>query len=493
MKKIKEQLNNLSIKWKIFYYLFGFCAILLVILWLFQITFLESFYKSIKLNQIKSNATTISKNIDNDNLMDLIKNISMSNDSCIVIVDKNNEATYEYSSYRNCMLNDISILQIEYLISKANDNGGELIGYYDKNELKFGNIIDPNYPFNIGSDSTVSLDTPQTLIYVKSILKSNGEQITLFISSFTTPVNATISTLRIQLIYITLIMVVLSALLAFLISKKVSKPIESINSSAKVLAKGNYDVIFNSKGYKEINELSETLSYTANELSKVEALRRELIANISHDLRTPLTLIAGYAEAMRDLPNENNFENAQIILEEANRLSALVSDALDISKLQSGVVELNIEDFNLTKLLESSIKRISELVKNDGYSILFEYDDDVYVSADESKISQVFYNLLINAINYSHENKEIIVKQKTFENEVRIDVIDNGEGIDKEDLSKIWDRYYKVDKNHKRSFSGSGIGLSIVKSIMTLHKTKYGVDSEKDKGSDFWFYLKKSK
>lgn len=129
---------------------------------------------------------------------------------------------------------------------------------------------------------------------------------------------------------------------------------------------------------------------------------------------------------------------------------------------------------------------------NDGYSILFEYDNEVYVSADESKISQVFYNLLINAINYSHENKEIIVKQKTFENEVRVDVIDNGEGIDKEDLSKIWDRYYKVDKNHKRSFSGSGIGLSIVKSIMTLHKTKYGVDSEKDKGSDFWFYLKKS-
>lgn len=492
MKKIKEHLNNLSIKWKIFYYLFGFCAILLIILWLFQITFLESFYKSIKLNQIKSNATTISKNIDNENLMDLIKDISMSSDSCIVIVDKNNEATYEYSSYRNCMLNDISVLQIEYLISKANDNGGELIGYYDKNELKFGNIIDPNYPFNIGNDSTVSLDTPQTLIYVKSVLKSNGEQITLFISSFTTPVNATISTLRIQLIYITLIMAVLSALLAFLISKKVSKPIESINSSAKVLAKGNYDVVFNSKGYKEINELSETLSYTANELSKVEALRRELIANISHDLRTPLTLIAGYAEAMRDLPNENNFENAQIILEEANRLSALVSDALDISKLQSGVVELNIEDFNLTKLLESSIKRISELVKSDGYSILFEYDNEVYVSADESKISQVFYNLLINAINYSHENKEIIVKQKTFENEVRVDVIDNGEGIDKEDLSKIWDRYYKVDKNHKRSFSGSGIGLSIVKSIMTLHKTKYGVDSEKDKGSDFWFYLKKS-
>ncbi|MDD3383791.1 MAG: HAMP domain-containing sensor histidine kinase [Bacilli bacterium] len=493
MKKIKRNLNNLSIKWKIFYYLFGFCAILLIILWLFQTTFLESFYKSIKLNQIKSNATTISKNIDNDNLVDLIKDISMSSDSCIVIVDKNSEATYEYSSYRNCMLNDISLIQIEYLISKANDNGGELIGYYDKNELKFGNIIDPNYPFNNDGNYVVSIETPQTLIYVKNILKDNGEQITLFISSFTTPVNATISTLRIQLIYITIIMVVLSALLAFIISKKVSKPIESINSSAKVLSKGNYDVKFDSKGYKEINELSETLSYTATELSKVESLRRELIANISHDLRTPLTLIAGYAEAMRDLPNENNFENAQIILEEANRLSALVSDALDISKLQSGVVELDIEEFNLTKLLDSSIKRISELVKSGGYSILFEYDNEVYVNADESKISQVFYNLLINAINYSHDDKEIIVKQKDLTDEVKIDVIDKGEGIDKEDLSKIWDRYYKVDKNHKRSFSGSGIGLSIVKSIMILHKTKYGVDSEKGQGSDFWFYLKKSK
>lgn len=171
----------------------------------------------------------------------------------------------------------------------------------------------------------------------------------LMLNSTITPVNTTVDTLRVQLLCLTVIMLLLSIFLALFMSKKISKPIIKINNSAKQLALGNYDISFEGKGYLEVSELNETLNYAAKELSKTEKLRQELIANISHDLRTPLTLITGYAEVMRDLPGENSPENVQVIIDEAKRLSSLVNDVLDISKLQSGAQALTITAFNLSR------------------------------------------------------------------------------------------------------------------------------------------------
>jgi signal transduction histidine kinase len=196
---------------------------------------------------------------------------------------------------------------------------------------------------------------------------------------------------------------------------------------------------------------------------------------------------------MRDLPNENTPENAQIIIDEAMRLTTLVNDLLNLSKIQSGAQTLNISEFNLTQLLGQMINRTSELVKKEGYVIQFIYDDEVYVMADETLISQAFYNLLINAINYTGEDKKVVVKQTISRDEVKVEVTDTGEGIAPEDLPYVWDRYYKIDKNHKRAITGTGIGLSIVKSIMEMHGTKYGVVSKVNEGSTFWFCLKRCK
>jgi len=285
-------------------------------------------------------------------------------------------------------------------------------------------------------------------------------------------------------------MLLLALLLALFISRRVSKPIININASAKELAKGNYDINFDTKGYREIAELANTLNFAAVELGKTENLRRELIANISHDLRTPLTMIIGYAEVIRDLPGENTPENLQVIIEESRRLSSLVNDVLDISKLQSGTQEINLTSYNLTESVTNIIKRFSKLTEQEGYKITYINDGDVFVKADELKISQVIYNLLNNAITYTGADKTITVRQRCDNGKVRIEVIDTGDGIEPEKLNDIWDRYYKVDKKHKRAQIGTGLGLSIVKAILEQHNEKYGVQSTVGHGCMFWFELK---
>ena len=269
-----------------------------------------------------------------------------------------------------------------------------------------------------------------------------------------------------------------------------SQPIIKINRSAKALGSGNYQVTFDENGYQEISELARALNYAARELSKVENLQRELIANISHDLRTPLTMITGYSEVMRDLPGENTPENVQVIIDEAKRLTTLVNDVLDISKLQSGTQTLHRTDFSLTESIRKILERYTKLV---DYDISFLAEQDVWVYADELKISQVIYNLINNAITHTGPDKKVTITQTLLSGSpqrVRIAVTDTGEGLEEDKLQDIWERYYKVDKTHKRAQVGTGLGLSIVKTVLDLHGgASYGVDSTLGHGSTFWFEL----
>jgi signal transduction histidine kinase len=317
----------------------------------------------------------------------------------------------------------------------------------------------------------------------------HGEQYAVIIRAVISPVNATVTTLRYQLYYISCIIFILSVILAFIIAKRVSKPIEEISQSAMTLANGNYSTRFTGRGFHEIAALSDTLNTAAVELSRVESLRRELLANVSHDLRTPLALIYSYAEMMRDFPGEITPEQTQTIMDETRRLAALVNDILDISKLENEMETLNAVRFNLTQSILETTETTEKLLKKEGFEITFSHNGDAYVNADKAKIDRAFYNLLINAINYSGESRNILVAQTAANNRVRIEVKDYGEGIAEADLPFIWDRYYKSGKAHKRAVTGSGLGLSIVKKIIDIHSGKYGVISEPGKGSVFWFEL----
>ena len=194
---------------------------------------------------------------------------------------------------------------------------------------------------------------------------------------------------------------------------------------------------------------------------------------------------------MRDYPSEITKENLQIIIDEANRLTSLVNAILDLSKLQSKTDALNNEEINITELIENIIKRNNELLTQTGCIVKFEFEKDVFVYTEQSKLETILYNFLSNAINYCGDDKLVIVKQ-TIENEyVKISFIDHGIGIAKEHINDIWNRYYKINKNHDRKHEGSGIGLAIVKSVLDRYGAEYGVESEEGKGSEFWFKLKK--
>ena len=483
---MKLYLNKLRLKWKIFAFLLGFCTLLLIILWLFQTVFLDSFYRSIKVIEIKNSAGAIEKNIDNSNLSDLVTSISQNNDVSIEIMTENGKVLYTAEAQRESMIHKMSVQNKLKLVSSAKEQNGEFFKYLSDAPSTPHNRIDEF----IGKLPSDALQPNQSLIYVKIVKEASNGTVAILMNSTISPVNATVTTLRIQLYVITGIMVILSILLSLIIAKRVSKPIEEINKSAKILAKGNYDIHFNGEGFLEIDELSNTLNATAIELSKVESLRRELMANISHDLRTPLSLIYSFAEVMHDFPDEIKPEQTQIIMDETDRLSTLVNDVLDISKLEEGMQQLNKSDFNLTQNIKTTSNRIAELIKKDGYQISFSFDSEVFVFADEVKITQAFYNLLINAINYTGKDKNIKVRQTISNGSVRIEVTDTGEGIPQEYLPYIWDRYYKVEKKHKRAVTGTGLGLSIVKKVIELHGGEYGVESHVGTGSTFWFSLK---
>ncbi|MGI6711135.1 MAG: HAMP domain-containing sensor histidine kinase [Bacillota bacterium] len=429
-------MDKLKLQWKIFIFLLGFCVLLLTILWIFQTVFISDMYKFIRKVEIEKAISLVGKNINSPELEDILFELEMTK---------------------------------EIIVRPTKD---------------FAPPVPPVPPAPGRHDRR-----PETIAKVHEYILDDGHKISLTFYAMITPVDSTVSTLQMQLFIITGIMVLLATMLAIIISKRISNPIEQINQSAKALAMGNYETEFHGRGYLEIKELSDTLNTAAIELSKVDRLRRELMANISHDLRTPLAFIYSYAEMMHDFPNEVTPEQSQIIMDETKRLTSLVNDMLDISLLESGVSKLNKTNYNLTESLRKTINRMNELVKNEDYKLDFEYSEDIYICADEVKITQVFYNLLVNAITHSGDDKTVIVRQSIKENAVKIEVIDHGEGIKQSDLPYIWERYYKVDKEHKRPIMGTGLGLSIVKKIIEMHDGQYGVESEEGKGSIFWFQI----
>jgi signal transduction histidine kinase len=269
-------------------------------------------------------------------------------------------------------------------------------------------------------------------------------------------------------------------------------PILKITKNVKKFGDGDLSVEFPKNGIKEIDELSETLNYVKEEFVKTNELKRDLLANVSHDLKTPLTMIKAYAEMVKDYTYKNKVkrnENLNIIISETDRLNLLVNDILDLSKLQANKEELKLEEFDIILEIKSILKRYDLLVEKENYHISFEGPESVFVTADKSKINQVIYNLINNAINYTGKDKIVIIKVSVVNNKVLVEVKDTGKGIDESEKKYIWDKYYKTNKNYKRSKISSGIGLSIVKEILTYHQFEYGFNSIKNQGTTFYFYI----
>ncbi len=496
-RKIREKT---SIKWKVFLYLLSFTVILLAILWIFQICYLDTFYKFIKNREAQKALTQVVDILKSgeEDAESEIDYLAAEGNLSVLVTDTDGNTIHSAEYILNSKMSTIPKEEFEWYYEQAKEQGGKAKIEFEGNQnvTMLSNQEQPPLPEEAKKLPPEREDDfsqkrgqkAQSAVYVE-IMNDGTKDMVVMVNSQLTPVDATVDTLRIQFVWISVILIFLSLMIAFLLSRKISGSIIKVNLSARELAKGNYSVEFSGKDYREIAELSETLNFAASELEKTEGFRKELLANVSHDLRTPLTMIIAYAEGMRDLPGENTPENLQVIIDESRRLTNLVNDMLDISKLQAGVLEKEISVYNLTESIESVLERYNKLKEQDGYSIEFQYEQEVWVEADEFKIFQVIYNLINNAINYTGDDKQVLVRQRIKDDIVRIEVTDTGAGIAKEALPYVWERYYKVDKTHKRAVMGTGLGLSIVKNILILHEAAYGVESEQGKGSTFWFEL----
>ncbi len=434
-------------------------------------------YEANKIKSIETVGSFVEKFIEDERLDEFVDYMQSQSDTCIMVYQSSSSGGMQGSiGNRGCMISSITNSERAKFVTKA-------IG--SKNHSYLARVTNNSSDFGVDGDQGDNFDT---IVYTKIVNAADYSSI-IMVSGNITPLNATTETLASQMRYIALFMIVAVAILTLLMYRHIAKPIIGITTNAKQLPQGEYTVDPKTNRYKEAADLNNTLVQAANDIQKADKAKRDLISNVSHDLRTPLTMIGGYGEMMIDLPEEKTDENIQVIVDETKRLNALVNDLLDMSRLQDGRIVLHKEVFDISALLKTQLQKYDVYRMQEGYTIKSELLDTIYVNADKIRIEQVINNFLNNAVNYGGEAKHIIVREIKKENVVRIEVQDFGEGIDPEDLDNIWDRYYKVDKEHVRVANGSGIGLNIVKQLLELHGVPYGVKSSKGKGSTFYFEM----
>lgn len=441
-----------------------FSVLILVLMYLFQILYTNYFYGQNKINEVKAIASNLEKN--SEKIESYLKKVTLSSDVCIEYVLLNGSLLYNENA-KGCVL--------EHPTDRIKELKASM--YKSKSKELFYTINNPF--FNSKS-------------YLYGVHLSNGTYI--FINSQLETLDSTYIILRSQLIYLVILVIFLSVILSYFVSNAITKPILDITKKAKRMGNGDLKVTFEKADISEIDELSETLNYAKNEMMKTDDYRKDLMANVGHDLKTPLTLIKSYAEMIRDIDYADKLardKNLNVIINETDRLNDLVNDILTLSKIEANADILNIESYDLIVQIKEILDKFKILSETENYKFIFNGPKIALVEADRNKINQVIYNLINNAINYTGDDLCVYINVMTNKKSYVVEIIDTGNGIDSETIKHIWDRYYKTDKKHKRNKVGTGLGLSIVKSILESHSFKYGVKSEINKGSTFYFTIKK--
>ena len=283
---------------------------------------------------------------------------------------------------------------------------------------------------------------------------------------------------------------------SYFIAKRIINPFVDMNHIVQCYSKGDFSQRIPVQGKDEASQLGKSFNEMADQLKNLEVTRQSFVANVSHELRSPLTSMKGFLEAMMDgtIPPEEHDHYIDIVLSETRRMTAMVNDLLDLARIESGIITVNYEVFDINELIRRTLitfeARISE--KQMELDVRFAAEQ-IFVYADSNQISQVLRNLIDNAIKYSPEGRTLLVSTYTLRKEVYVTIRDTGVGIPAEDVPHIFDRFYKVEKAHTPSPQvGSGLGLAIVKKIIEAHGQSITVKSARGKGTQFTFTLEKA-
>ena len=472
-----------SIRFRVWLMFIVFALLIIAFLYIFQVVMLSSYYEHMKTKETSETVGIISDVWHNDpaKLSETVKELAKERQLYIHISDGNR--TYVHQNF----------------LGRNNQEIRDIIFSLDEEQMqRYSNGED------VYSMTTLprSKDGGKAIVMISQIAAADEENqfydtngaVKAYVFNYLEPIGTTTEIIYSQL-NLTAVLIILGAfVISVFFSSSITKPIVQIQKSALKLPQGEFHLETKKHQFLEINELTETLNTASDEIAKSDDLRKELMANISHDLRTPLTMIKAYDEMIRDLSGDNpekREKHLKIIIDETDRLSSLVTDILDLSKLQSGVAKMNMEVFDFSQHIKDLTSRFSLLNEVRDYNILLSCEPDIYIKADITKIEQVVYNFINNAVTYAGDDKTVKINlYRKPDGTVRFEVQDNGVGIDEENIKYVWDRYYKVKRDgetHQRAKSGSGLGLSIVKGVLEMHKFKYGVDSKVGVGSTFWF------
>lgn len=470
-----------SIRTKLWAGMMVLVVIVIMLLFLFQIVFLERFYSGMELIEVEKNAKNIAEEIQKLEDIDMVSSskavkeiidqLSYQKQLEIQIADSNGNEIYKTSPVGGTSPPGIMIRDgIAECISKAlkgEETSKEMIHH------RFGNKF--------------------VIIGIPIYMRNNIEGALAVVFPMAS-VDDTAEILKKQLIIITAILFLVSMGISSILSKSFTKSILYVSQTAECYTHGDFEKRLPNLGNDEIGQLAQRMNQMGEALSKNERLKKELISNVSHELRTPLTIIRGYAETLRDLTGDNPEKREKqlgIIIKESQRLGNIVEDILSLSKLQSGADNLKLETFLINEMLENISKIYLNNKEGRTFEVLGDPDVEYEVVGDKSKIGQVLYNFISNAIRHTSPEDKIEVRLVDEGKFVRIEVRDTGDGISKEDIDHIFERYYKGKQKDEKKYTGTGLGLAIVKSILEMHDSKYGVESEVGQATVFWFELPK--
>lgn len=450
----RKKMKNKSLFTKLISYFLIFTVLILSTMWLFNIVFFKEIYTQKKRELIQNTEKEISSYSGRD-LVSFLNSVAGKTRLGIIIFDENGLVLYP-----NYLL-ELDKEDLEFV--KSNEDSVDYIKKHDDREYL---VFLKRY------------ETVNVKLYMKLIdnLDEDGSVKKM---------------LKEELLYISLVAIVLALVLSYFLAKKLTKPIKNLSEASKFLGTKSFSVE-EEGGYEEIEELKKSLESANDDLKRTMDFRENIIANVSHDFKTPLSVIKSYAEMIKDITGDNKEkreENLDTIISEADRLNTMINEMLEASKNVSALGELNLEKVSLEAISKEIIDKLNTAENRER--IKLDVSGDTMVMADEKKIRSVIYNYLSNALNYSNEDEDVLVRISEEEKGVRYEVIDHGMGIKEEDIKRVWDRYYISSANHELKKYSTGLGLYIAREVLLLHKAEFGVESSYGKGSNFYFVLKK--